>query len=618
MSLLEIRNVTRRFGEFTAVDRVSLSIEAGEFFTLLGPSGCGKTTLLRMVAGFDLPDEGSIFLNGDDLADRPPEERPVRTVFQSYALFPHMTVEGNVAFPLKMAKTAPAQIPGKVAEALEDVRLTGFGRRYPHELSGGQKQRVAIARALVTHPTVLLLDEPLAALDAKLREDMQIELINLQKEVGITFVYVTHDQTEALALSHRIAVMNKGHVEQVDEPSRIYGFPRTRFVADFIGTLQPARPVPSPPTRAASSRSTCAGLGPVRVADGAARRRGQRGAIALRPEKIRICAPAAPARPPDNHFAGNVSRHALHGRRDRLHRRHAAAARRSRRCSRTRRAGRAKFFEVGDAVEMSWPRRRRPFHRRSETRAHARERDASGKWLVSGPPLLYLLVFFAIPTLIMVLASFRTPGRFRRARAARRRGGKARPQRRQLRRGSSPSRSTRRCSSSRSGTRSLTTLLCLLLAYPLAALIARSAEEHRDLLLLLVILPFWSNFLIRIYAWMIILGPQAALARGVNGVLGVFGHEPVPLLFSSFAVLVCLVYVHLPFMVLPLYANLEKHDQALLDAAQDLGAGRVAALLADHVPAVAAGRLRRRRAGVHSGARHLRDPRHPRRTRTTA
>src|SRR6516162_9123012 len=161
MALLEIRNVTRRFGDFTAVDRVSLSIEAGEFFTLLGPSGCGKTTLLRMIAGFDLPDEGSISLNGTDLADRPPEARPVRTVFQSYALFPHMTVEGNVAFPLKMAKTAASEIPTKVAAALEDVRLTGFGKRYPHELSGGQKQRVAIARALVTHPTMLLLDEPL-------------------------------------------------------------------------------------------------------------------------------------------------------------------------------------------------------------------------------------------------------------------------------------------------------------------------------------------------------------------------------------------------------------------------------------------------------------------------
>src|SRR4030095_4388675 len=163
MALLEIQDVTRRFGDFTAVDGVNLSIEAGEFFTLLGPSGCGKTTLLRMVAGFDLPDGGRILLNGQDLIGRPPEARPVRTVFQSYALFPHMTVEGNVAFPLKMAKTRDAEIAGKIAAALEDVRLTGFEKRYPNELSGGQKQRVAIARALVTHPTVLLLHEPLRA-----------------------------------------------------------------------------------------------------------------------------------------------------------------------------------------------------------------------------------------------------------------------------------------------------------------------------------------------------------------------------------------------------------------------------------------------------------------------
>ena len=218
----------------------------------------------------------------------------MRTVFQSYALFPHMTVEGNVAFPLKMAKTPGGQIAAKVAEALADVRLTGFGKRYPHELSGGQKQRVAIARALVTHPTVLLLDEPLAALDAKLREDMQIELINLQKEVGITFVYVTHDQTEALALSHRIAVMNAGRVEQEDEPSRIYGFPKTKFVADFIGHCNLLSG-----TLAANEGGVVTvdvdGLGPVRAAASSPLAAGRPGTIALRPEKIRIGAAAAGA-----------------------------------------------------------------------------------------------------------------------------------------------------------------------------------------------------------------------------------------------------------------------------------------------------------------------------------
>ena len=351
MSLLEIRNVTRRFGEFTAVDRVSLSIEAGEFFTLLGPSGCGKTTLLRMIAGFDLPDDGSILLNGVDLADRPPEDRPVRTVFQSYALFPHMTVEGNVAFPLKMAKTPGGEIAAKVAAALEDVRLKGFGKRYPHELSGGQKQRVAIARALVTHPTVLLLDEPLAALDAKLREDMQIELINLQKEVGITFVYVTHDQTEALALSHRIAVMNAGHVEQQDEPSKIYGFPRTRFVADFIGHCNL---LSGPVTGSADGIVTLevAGLGAVRVAAGTEIAPERVGTVALRPEKIRIWASAS-ADAAENHFRGTVADMLYMGDVT-MYVIDTAGGQKIEALLANSAIGRAKFFEVGDSVEMSW------------------------------------------------------------------------------------------------------------------------------------------------------------------------------------------------------------------------------------------------------------------------
>jgi spermidine/putrescine transport system ATP-binding protein len=352
VALLEIEGVTRRFGDFTAVDNVSLAIEAGEFFTLLGPSGCGKTTLLRMIAGFDAPDGGRILLNGADLADLPPESRPVRTVFQSYALFPHMTVEGNIAFPLKMAQTPAAGIPAKVAAALEDVRLTGFGRRYPNELSGGQKQRVAIARALVTHPTVLLLDEPLAALDAKLREEMQIELINLQKEVGITFVYVTHDQTEALALSHRIAVMNKGKVEQVDEPAKIYGFPTTRFVADFIGHCN----LLSGPVRDTAGGIVTvevAGLGPVRVAAAATPAPGRPGTIALRPEKIRIGA-AAPADTPDNHCRGTVS-DLLYLGDVTVYKVDTPGGQKVEALLANSASGRTKFFEVGDPVEMSWP-----------------------------------------------------------------------------------------------------------------------------------------------------------------------------------------------------------------------------------------------------------------------
>jgi len=351
MALLEIQNVTRRFGDFTAVDNVSIAIESGEFFTLLGPSGCGKTTLLRTIAGFETPDSGRVLLNGEDLSGRPPERRPMRMVFQSYALFPHMTVEGNVAFPLQMSRTPASETGGKIAAALEDVRLQGFGKRYPHELSGGQKQRVAIARALVTHPAVLLLDEPLAALDAKLREEMQIELINLQKEVGITFIYVTHDQTEALALSHRIAVMNKGRVEQLDEPSKIYGFPRTRFVADFIGHCN----LFSGPVRSRDHGVVTLdvpALGPVRVATDSALSEGRPATIALRPEKIRIDA-KAPEDTPDNHYRGTVQELLYMGDVT-VYKVGMPGGAQIEALLANSQAGRARFFEVGDPVEVSW------------------------------------------------------------------------------------------------------------------------------------------------------------------------------------------------------------------------------------------------------------------------
>ncbi|MCC2624984.1 MAG: spermidine/putrescine transporter ATP-binding protein [Burkholderiales bacterium] len=235
MPILEIQNVSKQFADHLIVNNVSLSIEKGEFFTLLGPSGCGKTTLLRMIAGLNIPDSGKIILEGQDITTMPPEDRPLHTIFQSYALFPHMTVFENVAFPLKMANWDKAKIHLQVEELLEDVQLTKFAKRYPHELSGGQRQRVAIARSLVDRPKLLLLDEPLSALDASLREHMHIELVKLQEETGITFVYVTHDQHEAMALSSRIAVMNFGEIEQLDLPQAVYTRPKTYFVADFLG-----------------------------------------------------------------------------------------------------------------------------------------------------------------------------------------------------------------------------------------------------------------------------------------------------------------------------------------------------------------------------------------------
>ena len=232
---LEVHEVSKRFGSVTVVDRISLRIGAGEFFSLLGPSGCGKTTTLRIIAGFVQPDTGEVFIRGQRATHLPPNERDVNIVFQNYALFPHLTVEQNVAFGLEMQKLPRAQIRERVGWALELVRLSGLGARYPHQLSGGQQQRVALARALVTQPSVLLLDEPLGALDLKLRQQMQWELKRLQRELKITFLYVTHDQEEALSISDRLAVMNHGRVLQVGTPQEIYERPATRFVADFIG-----------------------------------------------------------------------------------------------------------------------------------------------------------------------------------------------------------------------------------------------------------------------------------------------------------------------------------------------------------------------------------------------
>ncbi|RMH77530.1 MAG: ABC transporter ATP-binding protein [Actinomyces sp.] len=227
--------VTKRFDDVTAVDTVELAIGDGEFFSLLGPSGCGKTTTLRMIAGLEFPTAGEIRIFGETMGLRPPNRRPVNTVFQSYALFPHMDVASNVAFGLRMRRVDAAERRRRVAEALELVQLGGYERRRPAQLSGGQQQRVALARALVNRPAVLLLDEPLGALDLKLRQEMQGELKTLQREVGITFVYVTHDQEEALTMSDRIGVMHQGRLLQVGTPEDVYERPRTRFVADFIG-----------------------------------------------------------------------------------------------------------------------------------------------------------------------------------------------------------------------------------------------------------------------------------------------------------------------------------------------------------------------------------------------
>ena len=239
---VSLRGVTKRFGDVTAVAGVDLDIVEGEFFSMLGPSGSGKTTMLRLIAGFELPTDGTVLLKGHDVTRMPPFDRDVNTVFQDYALFPHMSVGQNIAYGLRVRRVPKTERNRRVDEALVTVRLEGFGSRRPHQLSGGQRQRVALARALVNRPAVLLLDEPLGALDLKLREEMQVELKAIQQDVGITFIFVTHDQQEALTMSDRIAVFADGHIEQVGTPTEIYERPRTQFVAGFVGTSNVLQP----------------------------------------------------------------------------------------------------------------------------------------------------------------------------------------------------------------------------------------------------------------------------------------------------------------------------------------------------------------------------------------
>ena len=241
MGFLGLTNISKVYGSSSAVTNFNLDVEHGEFVSFLGPSGCGKTTTLRMIAGFELPTTGTIVVNGLDITNKPPNQRNVGMVFQSYALFPNMTLADNVGFGLKIARRPKAEIDRTVAEMLDVIHLPGFGSRYPHQLSGGQQQRVALARALAIHPQVLLLEEPLSALDAKIRVELRSEIRRIQRELGITTIYVTHDQEEALSLSDRIVVMSAGKVEQIGTPFEIYNYPKTAFTAAFIGQLNMPR-----------------------------------------------------------------------------------------------------------------------------------------------------------------------------------------------------------------------------------------------------------------------------------------------------------------------------------------------------------------------------------------
>ena len=318
---LELRNVSKHFGDIVAVDGIDLQVPQGEFFSLLGPSGCGKTTTLRMIAGFEEPTEGTLLLAGRESNDIPPFRRNTNLVFQSYALFPHMTVFENVAFGPRRARISERDVHKRVMEALETVRMHEYVDRLPRSLSGGQRQRVALARAIVNRPAVLLLDEPLGALDLKLRKEMQLELKRIQREVGICFVYVTHDQEEAMTMSDRLAVMNRGRIEQVGSPEEVYHRPATRFVAEFIGEANLLDGTVEAVEQGAPTRVSVAGDTVTTVAScaGAPCEVGDRVSLVLRPEHLHLHrdrpngVPAMSGRVVEAIFQGSLIRFVIEG-----------------------------------------------------------------------------------------------------------------------------------------------------------------------------------------------------------------------------------------------------------------------------------------------------------------
>ena len=569
-----MRDAVKRFGAVTALAGVSLTIRDNEFFTLLGPSGCGKTTLLRLIAGFEEITEGEILLYGEDIGTLPPNRRPINTVFQHYALFPHMTVAENVAFGMRRLGWSKADIEDQTVRILDLVKLGDLAARRPAQLSGGQQQRVALARAMAPRPKVLLLDEPLSALDLKLRQAMRIELKQIQEETGITFVFVTHDQEEALTMSDRIAVMSAGEIRQVGTPHEIYEAPVDRFVADFIGETNVLDvTVQRGPDGAWYSRLPNGAAFPCQAAG-------------TPPDGRRRRARADPPGAPLPRARGGV--------------RHAASPAWS-----TRPSTSAPTFSTASGwtrgrtswcARRMWRRRGALSHRRPGRARHRPRRRPAPGGLMAGElastravsrtfapvrtPLLIptwvIIGFFLVAPVLMMLAYSFLTKEFR--------GGviwefslAAYDQfifDRGLFGDEAPQiewtyivifvRSIIQAA--------VATLLCLIIGFPTAYFIATRSPATRSMWLFLVTVPYWVNLLIRTVSMKFLIRDNGPLNEALMG-LGVIS-EPIALINTDFAVQLGLFYSYLPFMVLPIYASVERYDFALSEAAADLYANR--------------------------------------------
>ena len=553
---------------------VSVTIAPGSFFTLLGPSGSGKTTTLMMVAGFAHPTRGEVFVDGKPMAALPPQKRDLGMVFQSYAVFPHLTVFDNVAFPLQVRRTSRLEMLHRVGEALELVRLTGYERRLPRQLSGGEQQRVALARALVFRPRVLLMDEPLGALDKKLRAHMQLELKHIQQHLHVTVIYVTHDQEEALTMSDRVAVMQGGRIEQVGSPAELYDRPASRFVADFLGesNFLDATAV----STEGDGRWRCRAAGGLEFAGVAAAplQAGQPVTAAVRPEKLVQAEDAGALGPGANAckglveeaiYVGDVTRYRVGLGAD------GAVIDQGgepgwRATSRHRRDGCARVVTGGHAP-LSPRRRMKPTEERRETLRHL---------LMLLPAVLVLAVLFAYPllgivnrsvykagyTLDMYRQIFRVPVYLQVILA------------------------TFKVSA-------LVTMVCLALGYPLAYVLATRRPRTAQLLMIIVVLPFFTSIIVRTYAWMVLLGRNGIVNQYLMA-LG-FTDKPLLLLYNQGGVVIGMSYVLLPYMVLTVYSVMRSIDPRLVRAAHSLGASRLQAFrrvfLPLSLPGIAGGTL---------------------------
>ena len=530
--LIDIINITKSYDENVILDQLNLYIRENEFLTLLGPSGCGKTTLLRILGGFETPDSGDIIFDGKNINNLPPNRRQLNTVFQKYALFSHMSIAENIAFGLKIKGKSKGYIRDKIHYALKLVNLEGYGDRTPDSLSGGQQQRIAIARAIVNEPKVILLDEPLGALDLKLRQDMQYELIRLKNELGITFVYVTHDQEEALTMSDTIVVMNQGYIQQIGTPEDIYNEPQNAFVADFIGdsNILPATMVDDKVVKMLGAVWKCVdvGFGRNKPVD-----------AVIRPEDIDL------VKPGEGVIDGVVTNLIFKG----VHYEMEVLANNYELLVHS-----TDLFPVGTEVGIQVD----PFDIQIMKNRNLKMRrllHLKHRKLLAGPYLFWAVSFVIIPLLMIVYYGLTDKeGHFTFSNL-----------------GMMTSQENLKALGLALLLSLISTLICLVLAYPLAMILSEKNMNQTSFIVLIFILPMWMNFLLRTLAWQTLLEKNGV----INNILH-FLHLPEQSLINTpGAIVLGMVYNFLPFMILPIYNVLAKIDRDVLYAARDLGANNM-------------------------------------------